>query len=443
VTEERARSRRGLLRLGALGLSALAGCMSTRQNENRGEGDVIANNYSTQSPSETDCTTDEGIDDSDQLYVKFDSREHRRCAGTQLDDLQNVDRWNVTSGEFVAETEDVYSGTQSAKLVVDPSTSLTSIYRDFSNEFEGPIDISSRDVSLAVRPNGAQNIRLKLLAPNEDNAVHMWSHLNGFEGWHRVDCGPTEVKGSPDLSKVTELHITTWTAKEKTAELFVDDIRTVPKDHEGRVILTFDNVSKSEQGALTSLMDRHGFPGAVGYSPYYADDSVRIPISELEAMQSSGWDVVSHPQRKKSLVRYPRSVQRNALRRTKRWLVEHGFEEGARHLIWPYNRADTVALDIAGNYHYLGFGSGVHSTPKGVTGTLTVPRVNGQHFSKVRRAVRFAEEYGHVASIRFWNVKPDTDTSDRNALREVLRFVASSDVTVITPTTLWEEYVHG
>ncbi|RDI69655.1 polysaccharide deacetylase family protein [Halopelagius longus] len=437
MDEDTPLSRRSMLGTGAVALATLSGCL--------GGGDESTPTPIVERPAgqEIGGTTDETCerpetrDSDDRLVVEFDSREALRCQGRLLDGFEELSQWKTYEGSVGGDLSTVASGTQSARLT-SKDGSRAWMYR----RFEDGIDLSDRDVSLAVHPGQGDTrvaqFRLQLLAPDRENRVEMWHGVDGVAGWVRLDSGPTEFVGDPDLGDVREVRIQSLAGEADAVSCNVDGLRTTPKLSDPGVVVTFDGVHTTQYQHAFPIMRKYGFSGAVGVTPRLLGTFKHLDESRLREMQDEGWDVVSNPRREKPLPNYSPEKQEEALRNVKRWLLDNGFEEGARFVHWPGGRADAATLDLGAKYHYMGFLDGQSPTGR-VTGPMTVGRVNGDDVERTLQALERAERSGQVVVVEYHTVGATND--NRATVEEFSRTMRRIDelgLRVLTPSELWE-----
>lgn len=442
-------TRRRILRTAGVGAIGLAGCLnggpeqdyglSDLQEEKGEDGESGEGGGNSPPRAEEFCRMDDGLED-DPLFVEFDSRARFRCAGEPLDNMEELDRWTVTEGSVETDAEEYTVGTQSARFRADSDDERVLMYR----EFPDGIDLSDRVVSAAV--NGGDEfewfpLTCELLAPDVENYVEM-RHGVSTGGWHRLDFGPTETVGEPKLTNVREVVLTAYTGGDRELAFSVDALRTVARSTDrGQVLFTFDDGLVSQYDVAYELMAEYDFPGLVCPIPSLVGTEGFASLDQLEEMRDAGWDVSSHPQAADPLPEYPPDRQEELIREDKRWLLENGFERGARHIVWPYSGVDEASLDIARKYHAMGFAVG--RCPSGVpyTDPLTVSRVDGDDVEDSKRVIERAAEYGRTAVVMYHPVGADDDHHvSGGQFEEVLEFVDGLDIDVVTASDLWEQH---
>lgn len=424
-------TRRDALRLGIAGLVPGSGCLGGVR-----DAGSTPEPPTTAPPVADRCTSNPAIEGDDPLLVDFDAREKYRCAGELLDDMEHLDRWTATEGTLTADPERYATGSQSARLSSSASEDRVAISRSFPDG----IDLSERVPSMAVdvgtdpEPTG---IYFQLYAPDQGNRIDMWHGLD-LSGWYRLDFGPTKVVGNPDLTDVRKVGVVMWTGDGERA-FSVDAIRTTPRADRGYVVLTFDDGLGSHYEEAFGIMQEFDFPGVAAVMPKAVGWGDRMTLDQVRELHDAGWGVVNHPQNAHPLPTYSSAKQERLMRENKQWLVDQGFERGARFAVWPYGAAGPRTREIGSRYYYLAFAGG--TCPSGVPFTApgTVSRVNGDDVEKTKRMVEFAAEFDQVAVPMYHEIGPDHISPDE--FRDVMAFIDEQDVEVVTASTLWDDVV--
>lgn len=439
-------SRRRLLRAGAVALVGTAGCLG-RSEPPVGDPAPVVDTLTADTTVDTnaddalfvedDCEIVEETKPDDPLLVGFDSRQRLGCQGLLFDGFDDLGRWGTYDGSVASGVTASAVGGRSVRLTAADDEKRAWIYR----RFEGGLDLSGWDLSLRVHPGrGTTHVnqfRLQLLAPDRHNRVDMWHPVNGTTGWHRLDFGPTEEFGTPDLTDVREIRLQTWVGDGNAGECDVGDLRVTPKLDEGGVVLTFDDISLSQYEEAFPVMQEYGYPGVAGAIPWLSEDADRIDVEGLTEMQAAGWDIVSHPQAERALPDYTADEQEALLRETKQWLVDNGFESGARFIIFPYGKASETTLNLTAKYHHLGFIGGY--CPSGlITGPLTVSRVNGDDLDATNRVLQLAKRHRQIAVVMYHTIGGGGDRISVAEFEETMARIDDLGLRVLTASDLWE-----
>jgi peptidoglycan/xylan/chitin deacetylase (PgdA/CDA1 family) len=465
---ERSLSRRALLRVGGLGLVGLAGCVFDDEGERSDRRTARTTPRTTRSPSPTTAattaepttekstteptetetteeTTDEEpsgesadlcsaaprIDSRGPLLVARNSRELRKCAGRPLDSFEDLSPWASIAGSMEP-TPESYTGTQTMALETtgDP-------YLSVRRRFPEGIDLADRNLSLAVdlATPEAEQLEVRLFAPNVKNSITCERNVRSAS-WYRLDVGASKIRGSPDLANVTELQIRTYSGG-GPLRMAVDSLRTTERAKRGAVMLTFDDNHYTQYETAFPITEEFGFPGVVGVIPHSVGKSSKIPLEAMGEMRAAGWEMVSHPQHDRSISEMGPRKARAAIRDSKRWLIENGFERGAQYLVWPYNKYDAENLGIASRHHQLGFAFGGCPVGRQVTGPLSIGRVHGDEIVRSKRLVDLAAEYSNLVILMYHTVGLDNDRIGEREFESVMAHIDRADVDVITPSDLW------
>ncbi|PSQ24109.1 hypothetical protein BRD01_04840 [Halobacteriales archaeon QS_8_65_32] len=243
------------------------------------------------------------------------------------------------------------------------------------------------------------------------------------------------MHGSSDLTDVRKLQIRTRSGG-GPFRMSVDSLRTTERAKQGAVMLAFDDNERSQYGTAFPITEEFGFPGVVSVIPDTAYKDRKIPLDEMEEMGRAGWEMVSHPQDSESIPEMSPRRRHRAIRDSKRWLIDNGFERGAQYVVWPYNDYDGNSLAVASRYHRLGFAFSGCPVGRQVTGPLSIGRVQGDDVERSKRMIDLAAEYNDLAVIMYHTISDD-DRIGESAFRDVMAYVDRADVDVITPTDLW------
>lgn len=345
--------------------------------------------------------------------------------------MDDLDDWEVVGGEASIHDEPYFGGSQSIQIDGTASEEQFGIKR----RFDQPIDLSSQDVSIAfdLREPRWESLTVELMAPDGENTVvakrGVWE-----ADWVRLDLGPRRVKGSPNMRRVRGIRIGMYTGGGTQVKFRVGSIRAVPRQSGEKALLTFDDNHISQYETAFPMMDRFDYSGLVAAIPW-ADDGERISVSGLTELRDAGWDVASHPQREKSLRALSPEAQRKAIRSTKRWLLDNGFEQGARFTVWPLGRYGERTLSLARKYHHLGFTTdgSLHGS---ITGPMTVSRVSGTDIGAVKQAIDLASSWNQTLVLNYHRVGDYDSGVSAEGFEETLSYLDSSSLDVITASEL-------
>lgn len=425
-------SRRSFLRLGTVGVGALAGCQGM-PSYGADPASTLTERRPPWSPPEDECDVGGSIEAGSGLHTTFDTRERFRCLGGPVDDMEDLDPWTAVGGTLTADGDEYATGSQSAHVRADSDADRVSIRRPLPGGF----DVFDRNPSIAIRGGESApfGVYVQLFAPDARNRVDLWQSV-GLPEWHRLDPGPRTIVGNPNLTDVREIAITVRTG-EGDVEFRVDSVRTTEKPDRGRVLFAFDGNYLEQYETAYPVLSDHDMHGTIGTTPETVGLDGRTSLFQLRRLRDAGWDVINSPPADEEFSELRTWEQRLRFRRTKSWLLDNGFESGARFVLWPRGVASEQTLDIGADYYYLGFFGGASSAGVPPTGPLTVNRVDGNDVEQVRRTLELAAEYRTLAVPTYYTIDGD-DTVSTSEFREVVEYADELGLASVTPSGLWD-----
>jgi peptidoglycan/xylan/chitin deacetylase (PgdA/CDA1 family) len=436
---ERARhalTRRRLLALGAASAGGFAGCAGDgdgRETDRAGGTTATTTSTPRRFRPEDRCGEDRSETNGEATAAAASDRF--LCLGRPVGDFETaetfatLDGWTSWGGETTLTGETAAVGRRSVRARADSSDERCGVVR----RFEGGVDLSGYDVSVAARLAAPENegVYVQLRAPDGANMIQSTRYC-WHGGWVRLDHGPTKVAGNPDLTDVRELRIGMYLGEGATGEVYLDSVRAAPRRDRGAVVFTFDDNHVTQYEKAFPLLEEFGYTGTVGTIPWKTEGKERLGPAELRELRDAGWTVACHPQvRDTPLSKMGDDDLRATMVEAKRWLRGHGFERGARVLVWPFGQYDGRALALAARHHDLAFSTA--TSPVGrVTDPYVVPRVNGGDVENAKRMVDLAERFNQVCVLMYHQIS-DRDRAiqvSASGLRETLEHVAAADVDV-------------
>lgn len=429
---------------GTVGSVSLAGCLSAAR-------DYLDGGAAAPPPPLEDDDDDPEIEDDDDDFENGDDDEDEEeeepedepddegdLPGEPIDDFEDLAEWFafIDQGSIEPETDDVYAGSQSARIEAGGEIDTATVFR----EFPGSLDLSGKNLSMAVKFSGRDilDITVQLIAPNSRNFLNMRRVLMGPEGqWTRVDFGANREETQPDLFDVREIRILGRRRgdDDDPIEFIVDDLRAVDTPDSGYVILLFDGTLASHYNTALPIMLDYGFPGVEAVTPELVDGNGRLMLDEMRQMRDAGWDMIARPHVGPStLSEFSRDEQEGLIRRTHTYLVNRGFEDGAQHFFTPRNIMSPEAREILPEYHEQAFRFGVAPNGLPITDPHNIGYFSGRDGNVTKQFVTLASRYNQLAVLRFTEIGEDGLSVE--AFEDVLDHIEATDIEVITATDL-------
>ncbi|RKD89148.1 polysaccharide deacetylase family protein [Halopiger aswanensis] len=419
----------------ATGTLGLAGCLSTVEGWRETNGSADGN--STQSASDGDAERSDGGNSV--------ADEPSGLPGESIASFETLDDWMamIDAGDLEAATDDPYAGSQSARLTADEGTEYAAVYRTYPDG----LDLRDANLSLAVSFTGREqlHLELELLAPNARNVYAMERTLTGpTDRWVRVDFGTDRVETQPDLSDVREIRITARRRGDSSGPIDcrIDDLRAVDRPATGRVMLLFDGTLESHYETAFEHMDEYGFAGVEAVIPEAVGEGGRLTLDALHELNDAGWEMAARPRTGANFIHeFTPEQQEGMIRRTKAYLENRGFEDGAKHFVTPRNVLGTETVDLVREYHEqaLRYGGGPNALP--LTDPHNVGFFAGDAGEEARTYVDHAAEYGQLAVLHFEEIGDGGMSED--AFADLLAYVDERPVEVVTATDLLADRGRG
>ncbi|QLD87498.1 polysaccharide deacetylase family protein [Natronomonas salina] len=374
--------------------------------------------------------TDDGEEGEDgELLIDFEDG---------VDDWYDLD----TYGSFEA-TNDVKNGEGGIRLLADEAEPYVGAVKAFSE----PVDLRGKTLSVSFRAKNPQIHRLEVqpVAPDQGNVLRLnRTHTGPTNHWMTLDMGATGERGDPDLGEVYELRlIGRQRSQGQAIDMAIDEIRVHDAPDTGKVMLTWDDCHHTHTRAF-DIMEEFGFPGVDGVITHAVGASSRLDVSELREMNSSGWDIVSHPhpENNGSAVlteeNWTETEQRDIIEKSINWLETRGFEDGAKYHIAPGNIRDATNMELLREYHAgsISYGGGNVGLP--VNDPHAVGRIDGTSVEAVKNSVDLAEKYNQLVAPMWHSIGDNGEDFDisEDDYRELLEYIDDADVDVVTMSDL-------
>jgi len=399
--------------LSTIGAAALAGCITEADPAEETASDP--GNGSATDATRTDPSRSEAV----------------------VEDFEDLGPWTaMRDGNAVSPaTDDPAAGTQSARIEAGDAE-----YAGAYRSFVGGVDLRDKRLSLAVNVTEPRlfDLSVQLLAPDIGNAVTCRRTLTGpTDRWVRVDLGVSGVDRDPDLGNVQEIRVVgrPRTDDGSPVEFRIDDLRAAPRPDSGAVVFAFEGTLESHYETAYPIMREYGFAGVETVIPEAVYEDGRLSVGQMREMRDDGWDMAARPRTgSRFLHEFSADRQRELIQRTKTFLENKGFPDGAKHFFTPKNVLNADALDVVEAVHEQAFRFG--GAPNGLP---TSDPYNLGHFSgsagaDTKQFVDHAAEYGQLAVLQFDDV--GGNGASEAEFRSVLDHVRERDVTVLTATEL-------
>ena len=416
-------SRRRLLQsLGAAGAAGVAGCgTSGTPGSGTTEGGTGAGTSAATTASETGTRTETAA-----------ATPHPDV--TVRDDFEDLGAWTAAEGSLSAAPAAARSGLQAAKLTAGESADTVRIRRS--------VDWDLRDEKLSIAvdvgsPSDNVIATVRLFAPDESRTVELGELIRPApdQGWFRMDLGTRRMTGVPDLSAVTAVEVELSGAGEGPVEFYVDRLVSVPKLDDGYVALTFDDSTASQYTEAFRIMREYDLPATVATITGSVGSDGHLTTDQMSEMKAAGWEFASHTHSHTNLAGSSAVEIRKTVEKARTWLGDHGFEAGARSLVYPYGAFDVNAVEVTKGYHEAAYRyNGAYSSGSGrLLDPYTVSRGNAIYPDRTKQMMSRAAHYDELGVFAFHKVgDADGLTISASDFEDVIKHLSQLDVEVVT-----------
>lgn len=419
------RSRRAVLgSLASVGMLGVAGCSSSASSPDATTSDRTTTTTTANRTETTQNTT------TNEAPTVADT--------TVLENFEDLSGWSVQGGSLHADTSTVYAGSQSARL--ERGDGPVRLTRSVD------LDLSEENLSLAFRMQSSGNavVQCILRAPDAENQLVLGEGVrqesNG--NWFRLDVGARDVAGLPELENVQEVEVRVRGGGRDTT-FWVDDLRRVPSPDQGYALLFFDDGLTSAYTEAYDVLSERDMPATVSVVTEHVGTDGNLSLDQLGELSSDGWSVCSHTSTHTNLEDISRLTAEQEIVNAKQWLVDQGFEDGARWLVYPYGGFSEAVTNFASNHHDLAFRyMGTQSVGSGrVTDEMTVSRGDASDIDAAKTMVDLGQLYSDLELFTFHDIDASGDglAVTPREFEEFVAYLEDSSLTVVTPDTLYSD----
>jgi peptidoglycan/xylan/chitin deacetylase (PgdA/CDA1 family) len=393
-----------------------------------------------------------------------------------FDDFEDLDEWEAFQdiGAIEADTEEVYEGSQSARLIPDSDGQVR-----VRRELDDPIDISDVVPGIAMTAEDGGMVRLQLQDEDGDYVEYSQQVLSDMP-LARHNFGPTRVRGDPDIENITILQIIRWFGNgEAEADLdeddlegnetddepedeqleegdggdesagdqmWVDDFYFVPKPDQGKVMLQFHGGFESHFLEAYPRVSEYDFP-ATTFVPTgrlredEAADGDRLTHDQVEELADAGWTIGAQPANGAQLQTVEPDMLEEVVTEPAEDLEDAGYD-GARFFAFPGSQytgdsyelvQETYDLAFAGQAPAQGYAANPH-----LCSTVSNPSAG-----EAESLLEWTAEHGGITSVAFYQLE-DSDAIGglEETLAQLDEHVDEDNLEVITPEEMADEYVY-
>ena len=417
--------------VGASAIVGLAGCAAISDPSGS------SGNGTTTPSTTTTNTSTAGSEGQTKTQTKTKTSKGGSAKTTVVADFEDFSKWKPLAQQ-AASSNQSYAGESSAKLHRKSGEPV--IARDVNIDFEG----YNPSLAFKMKANKVAVVEVRLDAPDPKNQLIFTEGVRPYPGrdWMRLDLGVSDVKGLPDLKKVSKVRIRIRGGGDG-ANFWVDDLRAVPSPDKPTVAFTFDDALASQYKKGFNILSKYDMPATMFTITDNVGDTGYVTLNQMKEMKSAGWEFGSHGKTSKRLIGLSRLTAEEEIVEAKKWLVDHGFKKGAQYFAYPYGKFDQQAKQFLGNYHDMAFRYlGTASAGSGyVTEPLTASRGNGADLEQAKRMVKLATLYNDLQIFTFHGIGTGGSLGiSAKEFEELVAYVADQNVNVVTASQIDSQF---
>ncbi|MCU4742966.1 polysaccharide deacetylase family protein [Natronoglomus mannanivorans] len=413
----------------------LAGCTAALET-NEPDVDTTSENQTAEVQSTGRSTSEESgePESSDEPEEPDDpaDTDHPEIAGT-FDDFEDLSRWTALEGSL-SPADDAFLGAQSALLESDEASNRVTI----SREFDSPLDLSEVVPGLAVTAEEMVTPTIRLFDA-AGNRIDYRRAITGGLPFVRYNFGVRDVDGDPDLSAITELQVIQWTGEE-TVRFRCDDLHFVPRPETGKVMIQFDDGFETDYTEGFPILEQYEYPAVTFVNPSRIGNDNRLDVKQAEALSDAGWAIGNHCNTHPHLSELKPAKQDAEIREGKEWLVDHGFEDGARYFAYPFGDFDATTIDLVAKHHDLGFAGGLPAQGY-ATNPQLCSRIGDPDAERACRALDLAAEMRGITTLFYHELEGQLLEDFETTIDHLHDLESAGELEVILPSDLEERFL--
>ncbi|WP_197431325.1 polysaccharide deacetylase family protein [Halorubrum sp. CBA1125] len=417
--------------IGAFGtvcLTGAAGCLASSGDPNRNEHPTAEGENAAGDGNATTRDSPHGTDGAGEETEAADP------PGVELgpETFEHLSALEAVGGRLAADTERQVTGTQCAALETGADGAWLHV------PLAEPVDFSNARVACHVAVDGtaAGEFLYLDLRDGDSNRFRTRTVLRSRNELVRVDFGivdPQVDDVAVDLARITRLSFRAGPRKESGTEtVYLDHPRRIPTPETAKVVFQFDDGNLTDYTEGFPYLSQYGYPAITYVNTETIGNEGKLDESKLAELQRENWLIGSHTTDHTDLTSLsdPAEIERR-VRDAKGWLVDRGFDDGARHFAYPYNAVNEQVLSIVSEFHDTGR---VWNWQPGAlpSNPQLIPAEGDPDPATFRNLLTQTVRYGGVLILTHHGLPTDSDRSDfHEIVDEVHRRDQAGDVDVV------------
>ncbi|QLG50016.1 polysaccharide deacetylase family protein [Natrinema halophilum] len=379
--------------------------------------------------SETSEPSDDGGDPSDSPDETVDEEPG------SFDRFDDLSMWTVMEGTLELDSERAYVGDQSGRM----SASLNEKRVMIKRWFDQPRDLSNEFPALALATDQSTDPFVQLSDTDGNRLIMQAKVKPGLPLTHH-DLGVVGTDGDPDLSSIAHVKISSW-AGDSEARVWCDDLHFVSRPDTGKVLIQFDDGTRSAYTRARSTLASYGFPATAFVSTDDVGGSGYLSSDHLETLQNDGWTIASRGKTGRGLVGLSESALQDEIQGAIDWLENNGFEDGAGYFAYPLNRYDVSAMNVVDEHHDIGFIAG-HAGHADLLNPALAPRAVSPTADQARSLLDRTARYRTIATLSYGDLSGETGSAFEETMSYLSDLESAGDLEVVGPDDVASNHIY-
>ena len=394
--------------------------------------DSSDDDYESQIDDDGDDENDE--DDEDEIELPPEPIPESEL----LNDFEDLPRWDVINGDWQADPELYFVGSQSAHVSIDDENIRGAIaYR-----FRPPVELHRRGFQLAVQSDRTIRPWIQLV-DIYGNQISFRTLVRGNLDFQLVDFGIDSVPNEIDLGAVETLRIVTSIPEAETREINFDSLRVAGRPSPGIVMIHFDDVVETQYTHAYPILEEYDMQATamvnVGYIGRIVGGRKRTTPQQLEELYEAGWDVGNHGMYHLNLLDADNETRVREIQEAHDWLADYGFDRGANYFSYPYSRYNQRVIDIVAEDHDLAFAGGYPALAR-VANPYLVHRAHGDPSAEDAIAtLDLTAAWGGITTLFYHDVSGDDELEFSAAVEHLAKLRDEGLLRVVTVSEIEDE----
>lgn len=339
-----------------------------------------------------------------------------RNTNVTFDDFRyniNTGNWSVNTGLQQVDSIHFKEGQKGLKLIATHGNTA-SIDKVIKNNFSDTNNFAIWayiDNASNIGPNA---IAIYITSTGTNWDKYFWDSIWSYKtGWNKFVFNKQNfrnTKGESWNNIMNRIRLRIYPVGKTDLNITFDDLRYNITGKRAKLMVEFDDGHLSTYTRAYPILRANNQPGiSFVTSSYVGQGSSYMNLSNLQALQSSGWDISSHSVRHLDLTTIDDVEQSSELNGSYDWLVNNNFQKSAGFIAYPFGKFNDAVIDKVKKRYILG--------------RSIMPESAQQHFTPTDDAIRYIQRVIYpINTTPVESIKDQINASINSKLLGILTF---------------------